>query len=185
MHHWGPAPLEEVAELFSGFGRPWWVAGGMAIELAVGRAFREHGDVDVVVLRCDHVAVLDVLRGWELWAADPPGTLRPWLAGELPQHVHDVWCRPGPDAPWRLQVMIDESDGDWWVSRRDPAVRRPLSDVVKHGVVPYLASEVQLYYKSRSPRAKDEQDFAAVREHLTDEQRAWLRQVLGPGHHWT
>jgi hypothetical protein len=30
---------------------PWWIAGGFAIELAIGRPVRDHGDIDVLVLR--------------------------------------------------------------------------------------------------------------------------------------
>jgi hypothetical protein len=117
---WEPAPPGEVASIFAKTPCPWWVAGGYAIELAVGRPIREHGDIDVMVLRRDQLHVQRVLDGWEWWAADPPGTLRPWARGEaLPVGVHDVWCRPGPAGPWRIQVMLDESDGgDWGVAAR-------------------------------------------------------------------
>ena len=182
--HWEPASLSEVAELFAGYRYPWWVAGGIAIELAVGRSFREHGDIDVVVLRKDQLEVQRLLDGWELWAADPPGTLRPWRDGEvLPEDVHDVWCRPADQGPWRLQIMIDESDGDMWVSRRDPEVRRPLREVVRHGTVPYLAPEVQLYFKA-ARRPKDQLDFEMVWPLLDDEQRRWLYRVLPAEHPW-
>ncbi|MEV8332824.1 nucleotidyltransferase domain-containing protein, partial [Streptomyces niveus] len=50
---WEPAPLAEVVRLFSGLRCPWWIAGGHAIELAVGHAFRPHGDIDVLLLRRD------------------------------------------------------------------------------------------------------------------------------------
>ncbi|CAI7977465.1 hypothetical protein FRAHR75_350031 [Frankia sp. Hr75.2] len=74
--HWEPASLAEVASIFAAFPAPWWIAGGYAIELAVGNQFREHSDIDVAVLRRDQLAVQRVLVGWEWWAADPPGTLR-------------------------------------------------------------------------------------------------------------
>lgn len=79
----------------------------------------------------------------------------------LPVGVHDIWCRPGPGAPWRIQVMLDLSHGSDWTSRRDPRVRRPvvgLSLTTAEGV-PYLAPEVQLFYKAKAPRPKDEEDF--------------------------
>jgi hypothetical protein len=160
---------------------PWWVAGGYAIEFAVGEAFRDHGDLDVLLLREDQGAVQEVLPTWEWWAADPPGTLRPWAAGEiLPPAVHDIWCRLGADQPWRIQVMLDESEGAEWVSRRDLRVRRPLTRLglrTRDGV-PYLVPEVQLYYKAKDPRPKDERDFDAVLPHLTVEQRHWLATAL-------
>ncbi|MFH8255203.1 nucleotidyltransferase domain-containing protein [Streptomyces roseolus] len=178
---WEPADLAEVVTLFSKTPRRWWVAGGYAVELAVGRSFREHDDIDVLLLRQDQLAVQEVLAGWEWWAADPPGSLRRWLSGELlPVGVHDVWCRPGPGAPWRIQVMLDEADGETWVSRRDARVRRPVKrlGLTAADGTPFLAPEVQLFYKAKAPRPKDEQDFTEVLPHLDQEARAWLGETL-------
>lgn len=110
---WEPAALSEVAALFSTARIPWWIAGGHAIELAVGHRFREHDDIDVLLLRRDQPAVQEVLSTWEWWAADPPGTLRPWQAGAaLPvlnddrrQWLAEAVARVYGDHPWgdRLQ----------------------------------------------------------------------------------
>ncbi|MET9554360.1 amino acid transporter [Streptomyces sp. NPDC006645] len=178
---WEPAPLAEVVRLFSGLRCPWWIAGGHAIELAVGHVFRPHGDIDVLLLRRDQLAAQRVLAGWEWWAADPPGTLRPWAAGELlPAGVHDIWCRPGPGAPWRIQLMLDESQDGEWISRRDPRVRRPVHELGTASAdgVPYLTPEVQLYYKAKAPRPKDEEDFTAVLPLLTGDRRDWLAGAI-------
>lgn len=178
---WDPASPAEVAALFSRIRAPWWIAGGYAIEFAVGHAFRNHGDVDVLILRRDQLAVQEVLPSWEWWAADPPGTLRPWRPGELlPPGVDDVWCRPSASAPWRIQVMFDEIEGDSWVSRRDPAVRRAVTELgaVTADGIPYLAPEVQLFVKARLPRPKDELDFLAALPVLTPAQRQWLTNAL-------
>ncbi|MEU3197559.1 amino acid transporter [Streptomyces sp. NPDC006996] len=187
---WEPAGLAEVVALFSKTPCPWWVAGGYAVELAVGRPFREHDDIDVLLLRQDQLAVQEVLTEWEWWAAYPPGSLRRWLSGELlPVGVHDVWCRPGPGAPWRIQVMLDEAEGETWVSRRDGRVRRPVERLGATAAdgTPFLAPEVQLFYKAKAPRPKDAQDFAEVLPHLGREARAWLAEALsvvyGP-HPW-
>ncbi|MFI6102250.1 nucleotidyltransferase domain-containing protein [Lentzea sp. NPDC051213] len=182
---WQPLRPEEVAGLFGGI--HWWIAGGYAIEFAVGRTLRPHGDIDVLLLRRDQLAAQRALSGWEWWAADPPGALRPWRPGEiLPADVHDIWCRPSASAPWRVQVMLDESDGDDWVSRRDPRVRRPvgtLTHTTESGI-PYLAPEIQLCYKSKAPREKDQIDFDAVLPLLSDVQRRWLADAIGGPHPW-
>jgi hypothetical protein len=73
---WEPASPAEVAAVFAGLGGPWWIAGGMAIELAAGRPFRDHGDIDVLILRRDHLRVQSVLAGWEWIAADRTRALR-------------------------------------------------------------------------------------------------------------
>jgi hypothetical protein len=118
---------------------------------------REHADIDVLVLRRDQLMVQQALAGWQCQAADPPGSLRPWRPGELlPLGVHDIWCRPGPASPWRIQFMLDECVGTDWVSRRDRRIRRPvdgLGSITDEGI-PYLAPEVQLFYKAKDPRAE-------------------------------
>lgn len=182
---WEPESLDDVVARFSGLRVPWWIAGGYAIELAVGRSFREHADIDVLLLRRDQAAVQQVLAGWEWWAADPPGVLCPWAHGEtLPPPVHDIWCRPSSAEPWRIQVMLDESDGEDWVSRRNPRVREPIASLghVSADGVPYLAPEVQLFYKAKEPRPKDEADFAAALPVLLPEQRHWLSVALADTH---
>ena len=178
---WEPAQPAEVAGLFSAVPCPWWIAGGYAIELAVGRPVRDHGDIDVMVLRQDQIHVQEALHGWEWWAGDPPGTLRPWRPGEhLRTGIHDVWCRPGPGEPWRIQVMIEESGDSDWISRRDPGIRRPLAGIGRTSSdgIRYLAPEIQLYYKAKDPRPKDEADFTAVLPFLTRAQRQWLSGTL-------
>jgi hypothetical protein len=188
---WEPASVPEVAALFGALGVPWWVAGGYALELAAGRRLREHGDVDVLLLRRNQLAAQEALRGWEWWAADPPGTLRRWSAGEiLTLGVHDIWCRPAPADPWRIQVMLDESDGAEWISRRDPRIRRPVDSLGLRTAdgIPYLTPEIQLFYKAKRPRPKDESDFTAVLPILTADQRRWLRDSVaiayGDQHPW-
>jgi hypothetical protein len=178
---WEPAALADVATLFSSVEVPWWVAGGYAIELAVGYSFRDHSDVDVLLLRRDQQVVQQLLPAWEWWAADPPGTLRPWQPGEtLSSAVHDIWCRPGPSEPWRIQIMLDEAEGQDWISRRCAQVRRPIDLLGRNSPegVPYLAPEVQLFYKAHQPRPKDQEDFRAALPALDASQRQWLATAI-------
>jgi hypothetical protein len=171
---------------------PWWIAGGYAIELFVGRHLRHHGDIDVLLLRRDQHFVHEVLIGWDIHAADPPGRLRRWEAGEvLPEHVHDIWCRENPSAPWRVQIMFDRAVGALWVSRRDPQVRRAVADMGRASAQgwPYLAPEIQLFYKAKPSNQpeKDEVDFAAAVPLMDPAQQGWLDNALKltlPDHPW-
>lgn len=177
---WEPAPLSEVVALFQRFEPVWWVSGGYAIELAVGRAYREHGDVDISVLRRDHLTVRRLLGGWDCHVADPPGTLRPWAVDEvLPERAHDIWVREHAGGPWRFQLMLDEAEGDEWIYRRDARIRRPLASMGTSGEgFLRLSPEVQLLFKAKGPRPKDELDFTQVLPLLTAPQRLWLDQML-------
>jgi hypothetical protein len=188
---WAPLSVVEVARLLTDAPYRWWIAGGWAIDLFVGRQTRPHGDVDVLVLRDDLLPVQATLAEWDLHAADPPGTLRPWRPEErLPAPVHDVWCRQTPSSPWALQLMVADTDGDRWVFRRDPRITRSVSELTRETTdgVPYLAPEIQLLFKAKSvSRPKDEDDFATALPHLDRPGRAWLARALevcAPAHRW-
>jgi aminoglycoside-2''-adenylyltransferase len=180
-NEWRALSIDEVMRLLEHADFPWWIAGGLSIDHLVGRRLRAHADIDVLLLRKDHRRVRHLLRDWDCWAVDPPGTLRPWRAGEaLPASVHDVWCRNDPEAPWQLQLMLDEGDHDAWWSRRCSLVTRPIVDLGArnaHGV-PFLAPEVQLFYKAKAPRDKDQADLNAALPLLTAQQKRWLRVAI-------
>jgi Aminoglycoside-2''-adenylyltransferase len=68
---WDPLrPQDAVSEL-AAWAAPWWVAGGWAIDLLLGRQTREHGDLDLLVLRRDQASVREELRDWDVHAARP------------------------------------------------------------------------------------------------------------------
>jgi hypothetical protein len=178
---WKPLSPAEVATVFHEATFPWWIAGGYAIEHFVGRQFRTHADIDILAFRKDSSALRRYLSSWDCWVADPPGQLRFWCVGEaLGNDVQDIWCRRNRNSAWAFQIMLDESEGLEWQSRRCPQVRKPLQ---KLGVsddqgTPFLAPEIQLFSKAKSPRTKDNLDFEASLPLLTSEQRAWLTQAI-------
>jgi hypothetical protein len=188
---WEPLSPSAVAGELEGLPCRWWIAGGWAIDLHLGRQSRAHSDVDVLLLRSDQLAFQQHLAGWDLHAADPPGALRPWAEGELlSSEIHDVWCRRSPASPWALQLMIDDTEDDQWVYRRDASISRPVAELdgpASNTERRVLSPDIQLLYKSNEPRAKDEADFQAVLEGLDASQRGWLGEslaVTSPGHPW-
>lgn len=178
---WKPFSPGEIVSLFRSAIFPWWIAGGLAIEHFVRRRLRPHADIDVLVLRKDVTSLRRYLNGWDCWAADPPGHLRVWHVDEvLGDNVHDVWCRQDSTSPWSFQIMIDESNGSEWYSRRCHQVRKPLEEM---GVSDdqggrFLSPEIQLFYKASSPRPKDELDFEASLPLLAPTQKAWLLEAI-------
>ena len=179
---WVPLAVPDVAALLREVQVPWWIAGGWAIDLFVGRQTRPHGDIDVFVLRPHQLAIQAALAGGDLHAADPPGTLRPWRPGErLDAPIIDIWCRRTPATPWSLQLMLGDTDADRWVFRRDHRVSGPLSQLTCRTPdgVPFLAPEVQLLYKAKAaPLPKDEADFTAAVPLLDEGRRRWLVRAL-------
>ena len=188
---WQPLTIPELVTVMAQVEAPWWIAGGWTVDLHVGRQTRDHDDIDVLVMRPDIAAVRRAVPTWDLHLADPPGTLRPWAADEeLPDRVIDIWCRRTTSDPWQLQLMVNDTDGPDWVYRRDPRVRRnrkELDGPASTPGLPVLAPEVQLVYKSKDPRPKDNADFTTLTPALSDEQSRWLREALlvtSPGHPW-
>ena len=185
-----PPEIRAVAAVLRDLDAPWAVAGGWALDLALGRVTRPHADVDVAVFRDDQDALRAALPAWD-FAAVVGGRMTPWERGarlELP--VHEVHVRaPAGASPSTLEFLLNERDGADWVYRRDAAVRLPLARALRPGPggVRVLAPEVVLLYKSRAPRPADEADFLVAWPLLDAEGRAWLRDALlraRPDHPW-
>jgi hypothetical protein len=149
----------------------------------------------VQILRRDQQAVRALFGAWDMQAALPPPRDETWpfqswrLGEELDAAIHDVWCRPTPMQPWALQLMIADTQADSWQFRRTPAIKRPVAALgcVTADGIPYLAPEIQLLYKAKGLRPKDEADFTQTLPALGQERREWLRNALAkahPAHPW-
>src|SRR4051812_23327521 len=175
--------------LFKDVAAPWWVAGGWGIDLWLGEQTREHLDLDVAVLRRDQNVFWKKLSTWDLHLATAPGVLSPWSPSVIPEPLHAVWCRPTPESGWAFEVLLNDSQGDEWLCRRDHSVRLRLAALggrTSDGL-PFLKPEVILLYKAKNVRENDQTDFLASVSRLEPEARAWLRsaiQRVHPGHEW-
>lgn len=168
----------DAARWFAGWDGPWAVAGGWAIELFVGRPVREHKDLEVVVARSDVDLLHDQLPEWEL-VFPSPGRFTPWRRGDaFPDDENQLWGRPSADAMWTLEVLVEQIDGGVLRYRRDPSVTLPLDEAIRRtdDGIPYVAPHLQLLYKRKAMRPRDEEDFAAALPLLSDAQRTWLDQ---------
>ena len=180
---------KDAAPLLLASNAPWWIAGGWAIDVFRGQTSRPHTDLDVGILRVDAPTVLQALSTWQIFEARD-GQLTRLDPGCVPRpDVRCLWCRPSGADRWTIELLLDEGDREVWVYRRDPRVRRSMATVVRQSVdgVPYLAPEIQLLYKSKAPRDRDEMDFANTRPHLPADARLWLHDAISladPRHHW-
>jgi hypothetical protein len=187
---WDRLRPREVRRVLGDCRAPWWIAGGFAIDAFVGRDDRHpHEDVDAGLAARDQETIRACLEGWELFCADPPGFLRPWRQGEfLAEPIHDVWGRPSASEPWRLALVLNTVEDDTWIYRRDARITRPLGEIAfEREGIDYLVPEIQLLFKSKTVRPKDEQDFRDAAPLLDEVQREWLRWALAltaPEHPW-
>jgi len=184
---WTPLGLEAVIKRFSPAPFRWWVSGGRALDLHLGRSWRDHGDTDVGVVRSDLRFVYALLSDWDLHVA-AAGHLKPWHGEPLDTALHEnnVWCRLAPDGPWMLDVTIGDGSDTRWIYRRDMSVQVPWDLAVLWTVegVPYLAPELQLLFKSEGLRPKDDLDAGEVVPELDARRRADLSRLLTADHPW-
>ena len=86
--------------------------------------------------------------------------------------------------------MFDDGDETDWICRRDARIRAPWPRIIETTAdgTPFLAPHVQLFYKAKSPRPKDQVDFENVLASGISFDRAWLIDTLercyGRGHPW-
>lgn len=167
----------------------WFVAGGWAIDLYLEKVTRPHADIEIAIFRKDQLALHNHLEGWRLQKL-VHGELVAWLQDEfLELPIHEIHCFNEASDPQQIEVLLNETDGNEWIYRRNEKIRRPLANcylVSKEGVK-FLCPEVVLLYKSKNPNAKDEQDFTGIIKYLDTERRGWLRDsitVCDARHHW-
>ena len=178
---WESLAPADVAGIMRGFSAPWWICGGVALDMFVGRETRRHDDVDVAVLRRDQQALWSHLEGWDLWYATPDHSLEPWTGGPLELPIHGIWARRStePNSAWACEFLLNEAADDEWVFRRDSQVQLPLEAIgATHAGIPYLRPEIVLLYKAGERSPKNEADFAAVHLQLSTAARRWLAAAL-------
>lgn len=187
--NWQPITVEETVERFGGFDVDWWIAGGLAIDLFLGWESRQHDDIDIEMFRKDRDILFDVFPGWELFTM-AEGALTPWARGEaIEPPVFGIWGRPSNDEPWAVEVMLADGDGDRWRFRRNPSIsmERSLLTRISADGVRYCTPEVQLLYKAKQARPKDDVDFSRCLHLMSHEQKGWLGAALAvqePDHPW-
>jgi hypothetical protein len=107
----------------------------------------------------------------------------------LPFGIHDIWGHRTGAQAWELQVMLAEVDGNEWFSRRNALIRGQRNDLIAvYGGIPCVRVEVQLLYKAKGRRPKDELDFEACLPLLNASAKQWLidnlRLAHPEGHAW-
>ena len=185
------SPVESVTDELRDAPFEWYISGGWALDLFLGKVERVHHDVDVIVPRRSQLDLQKHLteRGWkfvtpfekrhEIWP--------PHMRLELPRHqVH----------AYRGEQFIDfllTDMEDVWRYRREPQVLRSMEKMSLRSAdgIPYLAPELVLLFKSKNTgshaRLKDQSDFEKSFPHLEPERRAWLYWALvatSPDHPW-
>ena len=117
---WDPLSIAELSGLMQGFGHPWWIIGGHAIEAFTGIP-RPHGDIDLSFFPEAFEDFRKQLDGkYHLWS-NHGGTFR-HIDADHPEPLHplaQVWARRKAQSPWVLDAAPTPSVSGSWQSKRD------------------------------------------------------------------
>ena len=198
-------PLMLAADHMVGYGLDWYICGGWAVDLLLGRQTRDHGDVDIAVLEDDQQALHAHLDGWQLLGHDDA------VADDCPDQWDGRWLKPPAHvhaniptmAGTELDIQICPRRGDEWVlvtGSSEPAASLSLADcrgVARWADLPVVSALVVLYFKALMPRwrmsprealrPQDEADLDSLLPTLDPAQRNWLRRMIAknePTHGW-
>jgi hypothetical protein len=181
--------VHRLADFMDGFPAPWFIAGGWAIDLFVGRTTREHQRLSIAALREDHLALREHFEGWTV-LVQQGGLTTDWPPGETlpPPVVAGRAQRPKGD-PATIRFHLHPSGHGRWLWMRDRMIGLPLSRLggrTPEGY-PFLAPEIVLLEKSLSKGKKHEQDFRVALGSMSGQSKIWLRDALrtvDPAHPW-
>lgn len=199
LDQWSEPDIDAVSAALSVVDKPWWIAGGVALDLFANRAIRSHHDVDVVIFAADATSFRRGLANWDIhaaigWTGQPRESqrvLRRWPASDpLPKDTGAFWCRPSPNQPWCFELLVNPGSSDRWHFKRDARISRPVSEVsMSRNGLPFLAPEIVLLHKATSATIteQDTSDLLAVVDSMTLGQRSWLSKTISRishGHPW-
>jgi hypothetical protein len=186
LEQWEPWSPTEVAERLRDIPAPWYVLGGWALDLFLGRQTREHEDAEIGVPLDRFPEFAAALTDLELVVV---GDGRAWPLSEASLAAYrQTWVRE-PGGLWRLDVIRERWEGREWVFRRDTRIRLRGDRAIMRTSqgIPFLRPEVVLLFKAKAVRPKDEHDFRVSVPALDREARDWLTGALRlahPGHAW-
>jgi Aminoglycoside-2''-adenylyltransferase len=186
---WHP---RQAASILAGCPVPWYVAGGWAIDLSLGRQTRDHEDLEIAISRLDFGAYRAYIAGLDRFDLYDAGSGRVSLLAdgrEPNQENHQIWMYERDAHVWRMDTFLEPSDSRTWVSRRDPRIRVPMIEAVRRDRegIRYLAPALVLFMKAKHARDKDDLDLAVTLPTLDRTERRWLAHAIElahPSHRW-
>lgn len=183
-------PFEKCMSIkivMSDFNKKWFIAGGWAIDLFLGKETRDHNDIEIGIFREDQIELKQYLRNWEFKKV-LQGEFTSWHSEYLELPIHEIQAINNVKK-CELEILLNESDDENWKFRRDITIFYPLASVLRYSDtgIPYLAPEIVLLYKVKNTREKDHKDFLSVKDVLDTKQKNWLIQAIKihePKHEW-
>lgn len=179
---WKPWSIEKVAEIFKDV--QWILAGGFALQEYVGKRYRNHNDIDILIKREDQKLISSVIEQSRIFVSTK-GKLSPYDKNfnyDFP--IQDIWVLGEDFTAWSLQIMLYDIKDGFWIYKRDRSIKLKNSKLFweKDGIR-IIKPEIQLLYKSSNIRPKDEQDYQMLKQILDEDAKEWLNSSLIKSHY--
>jgi hypothetical protein len=187
------AAIIEVANLMRGFKGPWFVSGGWAIDLFLEKETRQHADIEIGIYRRDQQELWRHLPDWNFEKAIRTSQGGEWIAWregeELILPIHQIKATCSHAVCKEFEFFLNEHTGTHWISRRHPGLMRAADGVAMISFldIPILSPEIQLLFKAKQIRSKDQADFELSIPRLNPARIQWLAAALQeyhPEHPW-
>ncbi|WP_305752636.1 nucleotidyltransferase domain-containing protein [Mammaliicoccus sciuri] len=178
---------ENLNLLMKNFKKSWFIAGGWALDLYIGKKTRHHEDIEIGIFRNDQLYLKDYFKGWK-FKKIVNGQVYEWRDEILELPIHEVYVF-NENTNEQIEILLNELNNNEWVYRRDLRITKPLNTTFSYTDlgIPYLNPEIVLLFKTSHTREKDNQDFKFFINQLNDKKREWLSKNLkltNPNHKW-
>lgn len=171
----GSEELKKLEFVMESFERPWFVAGGWTIDLAVNEVTREHKDIDICIFREDAEYTINYFSDWDIQVAIP-GEHRLEKVNQLLDIELPRYCLHLFQGKKFLEILLTEQSGKEVIFRKNRDLRMNINDFSKqNGNLSFVNPAWQLLFKSLSTREEDEHDFKIYINKVNDhESKKWL-----------
>lgn len=171
--------LKSYCSHLNRFERLWFVAGGWAIDLALGKVTREHHDVDFCIFRDVLPNLLTNFADWTVEVCIPQTSQRIVChsIADITPPRHELHFHK---ENWHLEFLLIERTPQQVIFRRDPTIKMDYHQFARYNKegIPYVNPAWQLLFKAKNPRDKDHADFQKTIHLLSQNEAKWLRKSL-------
>lgn len=188
---WQPWSPTEARQILADAPMPWYVAGGWAIDLGLGRTTRTHEDLEIAIARTDFARYREFITGLDRFDLYDAGGGRVARLDDGPPDPdnHQLWLLDREAQVWRMDTFLEARDQQTWSTHRDPRVRIPMAEAVRRTAdgISYLAPALVLFMKAKAARPKDDEDLRTVLPTLDTGETDLLARTIAlvhPGHRW-
>ncbi|MDQ0176474.1 nucleotidyltransferase domain-containing protein [Bacillus chungangensis] len=133
-----------IAELMSAFTKPWFFAGGWAIDLFVGQETRKHQDIEISLFRKDQRHIRNYLPDWEFKKVIK-GEFYEWEDEFLALPIHEIHAE-NKKSGQKIEMLLNECQNSKWIFRRNKSITYPCNSIWSYtdSGMPYLQPEIAL-----------------------------------------